>query len=87
MKLIVFHQLLIASAIVFMLGYGGWEVYDYWFASPAAPVGGDLAVLETSSGGDISGLLTGIAMLIGAGILGVYLNRLYRRYAGRMAGF
>lgn len=86
MKLIVFHQLLIASAIVFMLGYGGWELYDYWFAAPAAS-GGDLEVLDASSSADVSGLITGIAMLAGAVILGVYLGRLYRRYAGRMAGF
>lgn len=86
MKLIVFHQLLIASAIVFMLGYGGWELYDYWFAAPAAS-GCDLEVLDASSSADVSGLITGIAMLAGAVILGVYLGRLYRRYAGRMAGF
>lgn len=87
MKLIVFHQLLIASAIVFMLGYGGWELYDYWFAAPAAAPGSDLEVLDASFSADVSGLITGIAMLAGAGILGVYLSRLYRRYAGQMAGF
>lgn len=87
MKLIVFHQLLIASAIVFMLGYGGWELYDYWFASPGAPAAGELAILDAPGDRGISGLVTGIAMLAGAGVLGVYLQRLYRRYAGQMSGF
>lgn len=87
MKLIVFHQLLIASAIVFMLGYGGWEMYDYWFAAPSASPTGELAVLEASGGRGLSGLATGIAMLGGAAVLGVYLHRLHRRYAGQMSGF
>jgi len=87
MKLIVFHQLLIASAIVFMLGYGGWELYDYWLADPAPSSPGELAVLDSPSGPGVEGLATGVAMLLGAGVLSVYLHRLYRRYAGQMAGF
>lgn len=87
MKLIVFHQLLIASAIVFMLGYGGWELYDYWFSAPATASSVEMAVLESSSDTGVEGLMTGVAMLVGAGVLSVYLHRLYRRYAGQMAGF
>lgn len=87
MKLIVFHQLLIASAIIFMVGYGGWELYDYWFGGTSGPISAESAILESSSNAGPAAMMTGIAMLLGAGVLSVYLYRLYRRYAGQMAGF
>ncbi len=88
MKLIVFHQLLIASAIIFMVGYGGWELYDYWFGGGAA--GGSAEAEITGAVAAQAGpaaMYTGLAMLLGAGILSVYLYRLYRRYASQMSGF
>ncbi len=87
MKLIVFHQLLIASAIIFMVGYGGWELYDYWFGGSAGPVTAEAAIMESASPAGAAAMYTGVAMVLGAGVLSVYLYRLNRRYAGQMSGF
>jgi len=87
MKLIVFHQLLIAAAIIFMVGYGGWELYDYWFGGSVGPVTAEAAIMESASQAGIGALYTGLAMVVGAGVLAVYLYKVNRRYAGQMSGF
>jgi len=87
MKLIVFHQLLIASAIIFMVGYGGWELYDYWFRGAVGPASAEADIMGAATPAGPAAMFTGLAMLAGAGVLSVYLYRLYRRYAGQMSGF
>lgn len=87
MKLIVFHQLLIASAIIFMVGYGGWELYDFWFGGPGGPLSAEAAIMDSASQAGPAAMYTGLAMIVGASVLSVYLYKLNRRYKGQMSGF
>lgn len=88
MKLILFHKVLIISAIVFFVGYGAYELYRYAIPSEPAPSGppsplNDLASGPTPATGPIEGLLTGIAMLLAAILLSSYLWWLWRRTSSR----
>lgn len=87
MKLIVVHQLLIASAIIFMVGYGGWELYDYWTAGLGGPLTAEAAIMDSTIQTGPGAMFTGLAMIVGAGVLSVYLYKLNRRYKGQMSGF
>lgn len=66
--LLMFHKILIASAILFCLGYGVFELYRYFIPQ------GD----ETP---DATVLYTGIAMLVGAAALIGYLLWVFRNPA------
>jgi hypothetical protein len=87
MKLIVFHMVLIGSAILFLFGYGAYETFVY-LRGPEPE--GETAVertLETGATAGIESLLIGLFMIAVAVALTVYLVRLIRRYRGRLAGF
>ena len=103
MKLIVFHQVLIGSAVLFFFGYGAYELFLFFFppgAGGSSTGGGSLPL--ASGGGEslvaqpwedrlaeagAASLLTGVLMIAGGAALSVYLAWLVKRYKGQTAGF
>jgi len=65
--LVAFHKLLIASALLFCLGYGLYEMYRYFLPGEAERT--------------IGALWTGVVMLLGAAGLAGYLAWLVRHPA------
>lgn len=90
MKLIVFHKVLIISAIIFFLGYGTYEVYRYVLPGEASPAESSeptaleqIEMIVADGSGPIEALWTGLAMLAGAAGLIGYLWWLSRHSTDR----
>ncbi len=67
MKLILFHKVLIAAAVIFCLGYGVFEIFKY-----VAPPEDETA--------DLASAITGAAMLVGGLAGAVYFVYLLKRF-------